>query len=230
LKVEIYSDIVCPWCYIGERRLERALADFPGRDEIEVVYRPFQLDPAAPEHPVPMADHLRAKFGHRVEEIQAHVTGAAAGEGIRMRFDDAVVVNTLSAHRVLRLAELEHGAPTQRAVAEKLFEAYFERAANISDPEVLASLAGAAGMDPVRVREYLSSLKGVEETLADLRAAVDLGVRAVPTFVFDGRFAVEGAQPASTLLAVLERLSTRAEAEVPAGSDAGACADGSCDP
>jgi predicted DsbA family dithiol-disulfide isomerase len=226
VKIEIYSDVACPWCYIGERRFERALAAFPGAGEVEVVYRPFQLDPSMPEQPVPMNEYLRRRFGARVEGMQAHVAGAARGEGIRIDFENGVIVNTLAAHRLLRLAEEEHGAAVQRALAEKLFETHFERGQDVSDPGVLGGLAAAVGMDAARVRGYLASSEGVEETRAAIRAASALGVRAVLTFVFDGRHAVEGAQPTSAFLQVLERLGA-AEREG-GGAAAGSCADGAC--
>jgi predicted DsbA family dithiol-disulfide isomerase len=227
MKIEIYSDVMCPWCYIGERRFGRALAAFPGGDRIEVVYRSYQLDPTTPEQAAPMGEYLRNKFGPRLEEIQQHVAGAARGEGIDMDFDGALVVNTLTAHRLLRLAEHEYGAAVQRVLAEKLFEAHFERGEDVSDHEVLVRLADSAGMDAARVREYLASGDGLAETRAELAEAVERGVRAVPTFVFDGEFAVEGAQPTSTFLKVLEELSARL-AQDPAGSGDAACAGGSC--
>lgn len=226
MKIEIYSDVACPWCYIGERRFQRALAAFPGAGDVEVVYRPFQLDPSMPEQPVPMNEYLRRRFGAQVEGMQEHVAGAARGEGIRIDFENGVIVNTLTAHRLLRLAEREHGAPVQRALAEHLFEAHFERGQDVSDPGVLSGLAAAVGMDAARVRGYLASDEGVEETRAAIRAAPARGVRAVPTFVFDGRHAVEGAQPTSTFLQVLERLDV-AEREGGEGAG-GSCADGAC--
>jgi predicted DsbA family dithiol-disulfide isomerase len=228
MKIEIYSDVACPWCYIGERRFQRALAAFPGGDRLEVVYRSYQLDPAAPEEPAPMTEYLRRKFGENVEGVQQQVAGAARGEGIRMDFSNGVIVNTLTAHRLLRLAEHEHGATVQRALAEKLFEAYFERGADVSDHGLLAGLAAEVGMDEARVRGYLGSDEGLEETRADLAGAVERGVRAVPTFVFDGRYAVEGAQPSSTFLKVLEEVAALAAQERAPGSGDPTCADGSC--
>lgn len=229
MRIEIYSDVMCPWCYIGERRLARALAAFPGGDAVEVAYRPYQLDPDAPATAVPMRTYLERRFGARGDDMQRHVADAALGEGIRMDFEKGLAVNTLAAHRLLRLAGQEYGGGVQRALAERLFAAHFEHGADVSDAGVLAGLAAEAGMDAGRAREYLAAGEGLEETRADLAAAAGLGIRAVPTFVIDGRYAVEGAQPTSALLKVLEDVAAETSRDG-AGDDAegAACADGSC--
>jgi predicted DsbA family dithiol-disulfide isomerase len=219
VKIEIYSDIACPWCYIGERRFERALASFDDRDGVEVVFRPFQLDPSMPDRPLPMPDFLQRKFGPGHESMTRHVAAAAEAEGIRMDFERALVVNTLAAHRLLRLALEEHGAPTQRKLAELLFEAYFERGADVSRHDTLAALAEEAGMDGDRARAYLEAGEGVEETRAEVEEASRIGVRAVPTFVLEGRYAVEGAQEPEAFLRVFERVRSLSEA-VDAGEPA----------
>lgn len=229
MKVEIYSDIACPWCYIGERRFMRALAAYPKADEVEVVFRSYQLDPSTPEEPMPMKEYLERRFGRPVEGMLSQVSENARGEGIEMVWDRAVAVNTLTAHRLLRLAEVEYGATLQRALAEKLFEAYFTRGGNIADHGLLTELAVSVGIDEARVRDYLASGEGLEETKAALDAAQQLGIRAVPTFVFEGKFAVQGAQSASTFLQALEEVA-RQTAQVGGddGADDGSCADGSC--
>lgn len=229
MKVEIYSDIACPWCYIGERRFMRALAAYPKADEVEVVFRSYQLDPSTPEEPMPMKEYLERRFGRPVEGMLSQVSENARGEGIEMVWDRAVAVNTLTAHRLLRLAEVEYGATLQRALAEKLFEAYFTRGGNIADHGLLTELAVSVGMDEARVRDYLASGEGLKETKAALDAAQQLGIRAVPTFVFEGKFAVQGAQSASTFLQALEEVA-RQTAQVGGddGADDGSCADGSC--
>jgi len=211
VKIEIYSDIACPWCYIGERRFERALASFEDREGLEVVYRSFQLDPSMPDRPLPMRDFLQRKFGPGHEALTRHVSAAAEAEGIRIDLDRALVVNTLTAHRLLRLALEEYGAPTQRKLAELLFEAYFERGADVSSHDTLASLAEEAGMDGARARAYLDGGEGVEETRAEIEGSARIGVRAVPTFVLEGRYAVEGAQEPETFLQVLERVRSLPE-------------------
>ena len=227
MKVEIYSDVVCPWCYIGERRFARALAAFPRAGEVEVVFRPFQLDPSAPATPVPLAQHLASRYGARASGMIANVTQVGAQEGIDFHFERALAVNTRTAHRLMRLAEREHGAAVQLALAERLFDAHFTQGRDVGDHATLVELASAAGMDAARVRGYLASGEGEAETEAELREARELGVQAVPTFVFEGQYVVEGGQPASVFLQVLEEVERRTAAAVTTG-DGDACADGSC--
>lgn len=235
MKVEIYSDVVCPWCYIGERRFARALAAFPGAEDIEIVFRPFQLDADAPAAAVPIAQYLERRFGGPAGDKLAQVSAAAASEGIAFDWDRALAVNTRTAHRLLRLAEREYGAAMQRALMERLFDAYFSRGGDVSDHALLTELAVAAGMDAARVRAYLASDEGAAELEAEFTDARQRGVQAVPTFVFDGQFAVSGAQSASTFLQVLEEVQQRAQAAAAPGAAAGesgdeaeACADGAC--
>ncbi len=231
MKVEIYSDVVCPWCYIGERRFARALSAFPRAGEVEVVFRPYQLDAEAPVTPRPLLESLGRKFGSRVPEMLSRVSGAARDEGIEMRWDEALAVNTLTAHRLLRFAEHEYGPAVQRSVAERLFDAHFTRGANIADPALLAGLAAESGMDEERTCDYLETDEGLREVTAEIAEAQRLGIRAVPTFVFDGRYIVEGGQPAPTFLRALEevaRLGREAAIEAAADDGADACADGTC--
>src|SRR5690606_15920826 len=116
MKVEIYSDVACPWCYIGERRFARALAAFPGAEDVEVVFRPYQLDANTPHQAVPMAQYLERRFGRPVNDMLGRVTSEAGREGITMNWDRALAVNTRTAHRLMRLAEREYGAEVQRAL------------------------------------------------------------------------------------------------------------------
>lgn len=226
MKVEIYSDVACPWCYIGKRRFQRALAAFPGAGEVEVVYRPYQLDPAAPATARPLLDALKEKFGPGAASMAGNVAEAARGEGITMDFDRALAANTLAAHRLLRLAEHEHEPPVQHALAEQLFEAHFARGADIGDPAVLTALAVAAGMDADRVRGYLASDEGLAEVKGEIRDARQLGITAVPTFVFEGRYGVQGAQPASAFLQAFETVARESAAAPQPGADG--CDDGAC--
>ena len=219
MKVEIYSDIACPWCYIGKRRFERALAAYPG--EVEVVYRPYQLDPAAPSTARPLTEALAEKFGSRVAALTGSVTEAARGDGITMDFGRALAANTLAAHRLLRLAEHEYGPAVQRALAEALFDAHFSRGADIGDPAVLAGLAAGAGIDEGRASAYLASDEGLAEVQEEIGHARQLGITAVPTFVFDGKYGVQGAQPPSAFLQALEAVALVTSA-------ADGCEDGSC--
>jgi predicted DsbA family dithiol-disulfide isomerase len=232
LKIEIYSDVVCPWCYIGERRLERALSALPDRSRYEVVYRPFQLDPTAPVEPTPMREFLLRKFGPGADRMKDHVAGVARAEGIQIDFDRALVANTFAAHMLLGLAEREFGAQVQRKLAHGLFQAHFERGSNIADPSVLTELAAAAGMDADRVDGFLSSAEGGVQTRSEIEEGLNRGIRAVPTFVFDGRHAVEGAQPTSTLLQVLEQLAAESSPvpDEPVHPGSSACIDETCTP
>jgi predicted DsbA family dithiol-disulfide isomerase len=228
MRVEIYSDVVCPWCYVGERRFARALASRPDAEEVEVVYRPFQLNPEAPEEAVPLAEYMERRFGARAATMHGQVDAAGAGEGITFAWDRALSVNTRKAHRLLRLAEREYGAATQRALVERLFDLHFTRGGDLSDPELLADEAAAVGMDRARARGYLASDEGVKELEAEFEAARRIGVRAVPTFVFDGSWAMEGAQPVERFAEALAELS---RTKTPAGGaeEGGACADGACE-
>lgn len=228
MKVEIYSDVACPWCYIGEQRFFRALAVFPQSDQIDVVFRPFQLDPSLPEEPVPLNDRLREKFGERLEATLRYTTSTAKKEGLDLRFDDALAVNTLTAHRLLRLALLEYGPETQRVLAEKLFEAHFTNGENIADPALLTALAVSAGMARDRVETYLASERGLRQVQDEIEKAQRLGIRAVPTFVFDGRFAVQGAQRTSTFLQALEEMYREVTETELEEQPTDACVDGAC--
>ncbi len=229
MKVEIYSDVACPWCYIGERRFARALAAYPGGDRVEVVYRSYQLDPEAPAEAVPMMEYLRRRFGDRVDGMLERVSENARVEGIEMAWDRALSVNTLTAHRLLRLAEREYGPAVQRALVEKLFEAHFSEGGDVADHDLLTSLAESVGMDGERVRSYLASGEGEAETRSEIDDARRLGITAVPTFVFEGKWAVQGAQPASTFLQALEQVAADIEAERAGGDDGSASVDGGDD-
>ena len=215
MKVEIYSDISCPWCYIGEKRFAAALASFDEPD-VEVVFRPYQLDPGAPTKPRPLLAALREKFGVGVPQMLARVTDAAREEGIEIHWDKAVAVNTLTAHRLLRLALQEHGAVVQRALAERLFKAHFSDGGDVGDLALLTELASAAGMDRERTRARLESSDGLAATRAEIAHAQELGVRAVPTFVFDEQYVVEGGQPSAVFGEVLREVARLASGGDPA--------------
>ena len=234
MKVEIWSDVVCPWCYIGKRRFEAALAAFAHRDEVEVEWKAFELDPAAGSATAsPGADdyarRLAAKYGTGVEQAQSMIdsmTQAAAGEGLDFRFEKAVRANTADAHQVILLAG-ERGV--QDAVKERLLRAYFTEGAAVGDREVLVRLAAEAGLDAGEVRSALEEDRYLAAIRAEEAEAAALGVRGVPFFVVDRRYGVSGAQPAEHLLAVLERAwaESRPLTLVPAEGGAG---DGACGP
>ena len=205
MKVEIYSDISCPWCYIGEKRFAAALASFDEPD-VEVVFRPYQLDPGASTTPRPLLAALREKFGANAAQMTARVTDAAREEGITMYWDRAVAVNTLTAHRLLRFAVQEYGPAVQRALAERLFKAHFTDGGDVGDIALLTELAAAVGMDRERSRAWLESNNGLDETRTEIAHAQELGVRAVPTFVFDEQYVVEGGQPSAVFSDVLREV------------------------
>lgn len=229
MKVEIYSDIACPWCYVGKRRFERALAAFPGAQDIQVTYRPYELDPTTPAEPAPLRERLAAKFGAaNLDGMNARLADVGAGEGITFDFTRALAVNTLTAHRVLWLALTEFGPAAQAALKDRLLAAYFTEGENVADHDRLTEFAVEAGLDRDRVVAFLASDEGTDEVRREIAEAREMGVTAVPTFVFEGKWAVQGAQEASTFLQVLEQVRDQsAESATPAG-DGDACADGSC--
>ncbi|PYP76250.1 MAG: DsbA family oxidoreductase [Gemmatimonadetes bacterium] len=212
MRVDIYSDVACPWCYIGQARFERALDDFPGKEHIEVRYRPYQLDPRAPMSAEPMYDYLERRFGARGRSMASHVIGIARGEGLEMDYDRGLSVNTLNAHRLLMLADREHGAAIQRALMRRLFDAHFSEGKDVGDPRVLAELAADVGMDPDPVRNYLETDEGAGEVHEAIAAAQRLGVSAVPSYVFDDKYLVEGAQPTELFLQALHTMAEEAAA------------------
>jgi predicted DsbA family dithiol-disulfide isomerase len=206
VRVEIWSDVVCPWCFIGKRRFEDALTRFPHADDVEVVWRSFELDPSAPfSQGVDNAARLAAKYGVSREEAEGmleRMTRVADDEGLAFRLDIARSGRTFDAHRLLHLAA-EHGL--QGALKEALLSAYQEKGQHIADPDVLTSVAVNVGLDADEVRKVLASDRYVDEVRADEIEAREIGVQGVPFFVFDRRYAVSGAQPSDVLLDVLER-------------------------
>ncbi len=219
MEIEIWSDIACPWCYVGKRRFEAALAQFEHADETTVTWRSFELDPSAPiERAGEGAAHLAEKYGMTVEQArtsQAGLAATAAGEGIEMRFDIQRMGRTFDGHRLVHLGA-EHGI--QDAVKERLMRAYFTEGALMSDPETLVALAGEAGLDPEEARATLESDRFADEVRADEHDAQRLGISAVPTFVADRAIGVSGAQPAEQLLAFLREAWTRQAAPVQSAS------------
>ncbi|MGY1732791.1 DsbA family oxidoreductase [Geodermatophilus sp. SYSU D01045] len=228
MRIEVWSDVVCPWCYIGKRRLETALERFPHRDQVEVVWRSFQLDPSIPEgetHPTLPA--LAAKYGRPVEEMRSmmrHVEETAAGEGLEYHLADGVSGNTLLAHELIHLAA-EHGL--QGAVKERLLHAHFEEGRSVFDVDSLAALAVEVGLDEAEVRAALADHRFRPAVLTDAATAQALGATGVPFFVVDRKYGAAGAQPAELLLQVLERAWADAHPLVTVPAAEG-CEDGSC--
>ncbi len=209
MRIEIWSDVVCPWCYIGKRRLESALADHQG--DVEIIWRSFQLDPGAPrEVTQTVAEHLGSKYGGGARAGQSmidNVEAVAASEGLIYRLGQAKRVNTLDAHRLLHLAK---EAGLQGELEEALFAAYFTDSQVISDADVLLELGAKVGLDANEVSEVLSGDRFRDEVFADAEMAAAYGASAVPFFVFDDRFAVSGAQPKEVFEQALARASVPA--------------------
>jgi predicted DsbA family dithiol-disulfide isomerase len=206
LGVEIWSDVVCPWCYIGKRRFESALAQFEHRDDVELRWRSFELDPDAPRiAEVTGPERLAAKYGVSLEQaraMNANVTGIAAGEGLEYRLDRTRGGNTFDAHRLIQLAADEG---IQDAVKERLMRGYFTEGEPIGDHDALARLTADAGLDPGAARALLAGDAHADSVRADEQLARQLGITAVPFFVLDRRYGVSGAQPAEILLGALQQ-------------------------
>jgi predicted DsbA family dithiol-disulfide isomerase len=233
MKVEIWSDVVCPWCYIGKRRFEAALAGFAHRDEVELVWRSFELDTSAPPSRVEQgsyAERLAAKYRCSVPEAQGmidNMTAVAAKEGLDFRFDLARSGNTFDAHRLLHLA-LEHG--NQDALKERLDRATFTEGSPTSDHGALRVLAMEVGLPEAEVDSVLGSDRYADAVRADEAQARGYGIDGVPFFVIDGKYGISGAQPADVVRDTLERAwSERAPLTVVSpGSSAPACEGDSC--
>jgi predicted DsbA family dithiol-disulfide isomerase len=234
MRVEIWSDVVCPWCYIGKRRFEAALAQFPARDQVEVVWRAFELDPAAPssyEGQGTYAERLARKYGTGVPQAQQmidNMTAAAAEDGLLFDFTIARTGNTFDAHRLLHLAGARG---VQDAVKERLLRATFTEGEPIADSETLVRLAAAAGLDADEARAVLASGRYADEVRADERQAQAYGITGVPFFVVDGRYGVSGAQPAELLLQALQQAWDERRPPLvmaPTGAPAPGCDEDSC--
>jgi predicted DsbA family dithiol-disulfide isomerase len=214
VEVEIWSDVVCPWCYIGKRRFEAALAQITDEIDVDVAFKPFQLDPtASPGKAGPVIEAYARKFGsrERAQEIIDHVTEVAAESGLEFRLDRALRANTLLAHRLLWLAQTKG---RQIAMNERLLKAYFMDGLDIGDPDVLADCAVDVGLDRDEVRAFFDSDAGLSEVRAEIEAAADMEITAVPTFVFDRKWMVPGAQDPDTFATVLRRVVAKRTADV----------------
>jgi predicted DsbA family dithiol-disulfide isomerase len=209
MRIDIWSDVVCPWCYIGKRRLEKALAEFDHADAVEVVWHSFQLDPGAPrETTESVPDMLGRKYGGGPEAGRAMVDrteAVAAEEGLIFRLHQAQRANTVDAHRLLHLALEAGGARLQGAFKETLLSAYFTEALNVADHDVLRKAAVDVGLEPARVDAVLASDEYAADVQADIDRAHAYGATGVPFFVVDEKYGVSGAQPTDTFAQVLRR-------------------------
>jgi predicted DsbA family dithiol-disulfide isomerase len=207
MRVDVWSDVVCPWCYIGKRRLESALESFPHRDDVEVVYHSFQLDPSTPrDATVSITDHLASKYGvsaDRARQMQEQVRATAEAEGLDFRMDGIKPENTLDAHRLLHLAKARG---RQAELKEALLDAHFTGARRVGQPAALQEIAVAAGLDAEEVAATLADPSAYATDVgADIEQARRYGIRGVPFFVIDQKYGISGAQPAETLTAALSR-------------------------
>ncbi|RIV36427.1 DsbA family oxidoreductase [Micromonospora radicis] len=210
MEIDIYADVVCPWCWIGRRRLDAALASYDGK--VTVRHRPFQLDETPVAEPRPLLDVLGEKFGgpQRAAQMATQVTEVGASVGLDLHFERAIAANTFEAHRLISWAA-ERGRGGE--MVEALHRAHFTDGVDIGSREALAAVAGTVDLDGAEARRFLDSDEGVAELTAELTAARQLGVTSVPTFVLAGKYAVTGAQEPATLLAALAEVEQRETAE-----------------
>jgi predicted DsbA family dithiol-disulfide isomerase len=207
LRIDIWSDVACPWCYIGKRRLETAVRDSPLGATVEVVWRSFELNPSAPvqNDGRPFVERLAEKYGTshvQAEAMIGRVRDVARAEGLELDFEGGRSGNTFDAHRLLHFAAT---FGMQDRLKEELFRAYFVEGATISHPDTLVALAARVGLDEERARSVLHSDAFAREVREDEFEAKELGISGVPFFVFDERIAVSGAQPASVLAQAMEQ-------------------------
>jgi predicted DsbA family dithiol-disulfide isomerase len=208
LTINVWSDVVCPWCYVGKRRLEAALARFDHKDQVEITWHSFELDPSAPksyEGQGTQAERLAKKYRmpvQKAEQMMAQMTKTAAVDGIEMNNDRQRGGNTFDAHRLLHWA---HAQGRQNELKERLFKGYFTDGEAIAEPNALAKLASEVGLDEEQARAVLLSDQYSADVRADEENARQLGISGVPFFVVGGKYAVSGAQPAEVLAQVLER-------------------------
>jgi predicted DsbA family dithiol-disulfide isomerase len=230
MTVEIWSDVVCPWCYVGKRRFEQALAGFPGADAVDVVFRSFELDPGAPaEVTGDYAERLAAKYGTTLDKARgmlATMTDAGAEDGLDLRFDLARGGSTFDAHRLLHLAA-EQGL--QAELKERLMRATFTEGAPIGHRPTLVALAAEVGLDAAEAEQVLASGRYADEVRSDEAQARAYGITGVPFFVVDAKFGVSGAQPADVLRQVLDQAwGDRPVPLVPVGGAGPGCEGDSC--
>jgi predicted DsbA family dithiol-disulfide isomerase len=216
MRIEIFSDVICPWCFIGKRRFETAISRLRDRGvdvQVDYSFRPFQLDPTAPtDSPTPAKDAYAKKFGgpERATEILDHVTSVAAQDNITFNMDIAVRANTFLAHRLLSYALKQHGAAVQIPLKERIMDAYFTDGKNIGDIDVLADCAESAGIDRNEAHTFLSGDEFVDEVRSEIAEAAEYGVTAVPTFIINGQWSVPGAQDVEMFERIIERILAKA--------------------
>jgi predicted DsbA family dithiol-disulfide isomerase len=211
MRVDVWSDLVCPWCYVGKRRFEKALEQFDHRADVQVVHRSFQLNPAAPrDRTSERREMLMQKYRlspAQVEEMDARMTQVAAAEGLEFHLEGTVTGNTFDAHQLVHLGR-ERGM--QDPVVERLYRAYFTEQRSLFTPESLLGLAADAGLDRDEAADVLRSNRYAEAVAADVATARRLGATGVPLFVMDDRYGISGAQAPEVFLDVLQRAAAAA--------------------
>jgi len=208
MRVDIWSDIVCPWCYVGKRRFETALAAFEGRDDIEIVHHAFQLNPQAPRgRTSSRGEMLMAKYGLTPEQLvatDARMTQVAADEGLEYHLEATATGNTRDAHQLVHLAR-EYDV--EDAMIERLYRAYFTEGRSVFDQDSLVELATDVGLDADEVRDALSEGRYEPDVDEDLDIARRVGITGVPFFVFDAKYGLSGAQQSSVFLEALGKVA-----------------------
>jgi len=206
LTIEIYSDVVCPWCYVGKRRLERALTELKGTVQPKITWRPFQLNPTMPKEGMDRTTYLKAKFGSldAFRQMEKHLLAAGAAERIPFAFEQVTrTANTLLAHRLIWYAEQQG---RQHATVESLFRGYFTEGGDIGSVPVLSQLADRADLDAASVESFLHTQDGEAEVKAEEAAGHRLGIRGVPYFVINGSIVISGAQPPDIFVSAFQRV------------------------
>jgi predicted DsbA family dithiol-disulfide isomerase len=209
MKIDVWYDVVCPWCWLGKARLDTALAGFDGRDGVEVVTHSFELDPRTPaDLDVAGTDMLQQKFGMgraQIESLHGRIAAMGREVGIEFRFDRVRTANTFDAHQLVHHARATGGEASANAMVDRLFRANFRDGLRVGSRDVLLGLAKEAGLDEADVRAALDEQRHASLVRADEARAEELGVNGVPFFVFDGKLRVSGAQSVDILRTALER-------------------------
>jgi predicted DsbA family dithiol-disulfide isomerase len=209
VRIDVWSDIVCPWCYLGARRLDAALAELGWADEVDIVWRAYQLDPSAPTEPGDLRAAIERKYGPGAfDSMTDRLTALGAEAGIDYRFDRAQRVNTFAAHRLMAFARTL-GGTAQVRLGDRLFRAYFTEGEDVADRATLRRCGAEAGLDEAEAGEVLAAGSFAEDVHRDLAAAAERGITAVPTFVVADRLAIPGAQDVPTMVNLLERARAR---------------------
>lgn len=206
IKIDVVSDVVCPWCYIGKRRLEKAMAAASDKFSFEVAYHPFELNPGTPQSGVNQREHLAEKFGgeERYESLTGHTSSVAAQEGLEMNFQkQAILPNTRKAHALIFAAQSEG---KQLPVTEALFKAYFTDGIDLSKDENLLNVATKAGLDTAVAETAISSTALFDSIAVQEREMQNLGIQGVPFYIFNSEYGVSGAQAPETFLKVFDEL------------------------